>query len=142
MRLTVYSDKNAERSKSPYDSRNHGKPKAYVAVLKKGLRDTVDREFVKRERVSANKFRFCITFEPGDIFEVRRWRWDDLREAYTGGTVYMGVNQDGTPQLLTRDEAFLNILSDKLDKPQGSNPETAPARLLPQRMLPGDLIFE
>lgn len=139
MMMTVISSKKAQRANSPLDHRNHRKQKAYVARLKKGLRDTVDREFVTRSKSNrVSEIVFSIETQPGDIYEIRRWWWDASREAFMGGTVYVGFNDEG-PMLLTRDEAFTSVLAISVE---GERADTShPVVIRTERILPPGIFF-
>lgn len=138
--LLVRSHSNAERANSPFGERNHARRKSFVARLKPGARGSIDREFVER-RKDGNHIRFDVANQPGDIYEIRRWLWDDIRKSYMGGTVYVGFDQQNTPFMLTRDEAFASVhmrgLADGAD--YGHTPAETVVR--PNRIIPSDLII-
>lgn len=138
--LSVRSHSNAERVNSPFGERNHARRKSFVARLKLGVRDSVDREFVERHK-DGNSIRFDVDNQPGDIYEIRRWLWDDARKTYMGGTVYVGFDQSNKPFMLTREEAFASVLMRPLgdDADYGSAPIETITR--PDRIIPSDLII-
>ncbi len=107
MELYVWSQKNAEK---------HGHAKAYLARLKPGLRGSVAREFLPKTAGSeGNRRVFGAAVRPGEVFEARRWEWDG--ERYAGGTVWVGVQADGSLLPLTRDEAMLAATSPRIEGP-------------------------
>lgn len=84
----------------------HGKGRPYLARLKPGLRESIDREFILSQKSGNNRLVFAANAMPGDLFEARRWLWDDVRQQYGGGTIWFGVQPDGSFYMLTRGEAF------------------------------------
>lgn len=139
--LIVYSDKNAEKKSSPYEARNHARPRAYIALLSRGPRNSIERKFLPRKKVSAGKWRVEVNHRPGDIYEIRRWWWDSLRETYLGGCVWIGFDQNNAPFALTRDEAFLNVLAERIASDRSAAPNI-PAQIIATRMLPEGVIFQ
>lgn len=110
--------------------------KAYLARLTPGPRGSLSREFAKVEKRGDNRRAFRATAVPGDVFEGRRWHWDDLRCEYTGGTIWFGVQSDGTLFMLTRDEAAASVHAVRVDSHAST---TLPEAVVPRRMVPDDL---
>ena len=127
--IEIGSHKSAKRYglKSPYLARliktDHGVDRAFAPRLKDGR--------------GRNHQRFVARGCPGDIFEARRWLWDGDRQEYVGGTVYFGVQADGSLLLLSRDEAFFSLQVRRLSGP--ASIEDMPDLTRPTRILPDDI---
>lgn len=138
--MTVVSMKAAQKRNSPHAARNHARGRAYVALLRAGPRGSVDRDFIAhRTNGTETQLLFEVAHQPGDIYEVRRWFWDDHRETFMGGVVHVGFDGANRPFMLTRDEAFASVLARSIttDAPA----DFTPAVQRPKRMLPADLRF-
>lgn len=118
-------------------ARKHGMGRAYMARLVPGLRGSIDRQFVKAVKINKNRQLFSSTAHPGDVFEIRRWRWDMMRQQYYGGTVWIGVQRDGRLTKLTRDEAFHAVHA--LGVSDDSKYDGSPANVYPERIVPDDI---
>lgn len=128
-RISITSSRNA---------RKHGKPKAYLALLKPGLRGSIARDFFPTKKLTGGTDGFFANAKPGEIYELRRWRWDQPRAQFVGGTDWIGIQADGSPEPLTREEAFAAILVDRIDSDR--QPEHTPDKhRAATRMLPDDI---
>lgn len=106
--VSIESVKNAEKK--------GGCQRAYLARLATSLRGSIDRQFAPKlkELNERNRRAFRLGGKAGDVFEARRWWWDDERGSYVGGTCWFGVQADGSIFPLTRDEAFAAVLAPRL----------------------------
>lgn len=93
----THSLKSAERN---------GGSKPYLARLTAGPHGSVSREFVRARKRTGGSKTLESHAKPGDVFEARRWLWDETRQQYSGGTVWFGVQKGGALCILSRDEAF------------------------------------
>lgn len=125
--VALSSLKSAERN---------GGGRAYLARLTAGPRGDVQRLFVRASKTSKNRRALTSAARPGDVFEARRWLWDGNRQQYFGGTIWFGVQGDGSLCMLTRDEALRAIGAVAL--PAGGRPEV-PDHRRATRMVPDDL---
>jgi hypothetical protein len=140
MRMTVVSSTKAEKRHSPFEHRNHARGKAYVALLKKGLRGSIDRVFVQREkRNNGGEIFISVETSPGDIYEIRRWWWDQGRNNFIGGNAYVGFDEANQPFVLTRDEAFDSILTPSIRQTDSGSINLIITH--PERVLPTGVIF-
>ena len=130
--IHVTSHKNAKR---------HGLSRPYLARLHLGERGSVGRAFAPRVKAGRNEQRFVANGCAGDIFEARRWLWDAERRNYAGGTVYFGVQSDGSLFPLSRDEAFASLVTSRVEAWSKDGSTSGRAVELPaaQRMLPEDV---
>lgn len=135
--LHVISNPTAEKRNSPHEARNHAKGKAYLALLKKGPRDSIERVFIRRSRKD-RQIWFTVTTRPGDIYELRNWYWDGNRESFMGGTHYIAFDDDNRPVVLSREEAFLSVLNPPVTHHAD---RTVPMRLTAVRMLPEGVVI-
>lgn len=117
-------------------ARRHGAPRAYLARLAAGERNSIDRFFVKPRKINANRAAHDTLANPGDVFEARRWLWDMNRQQYFGGTVWFGVQTGGTLCRLTRDEAFAAVAVLKIGAHISSD---VPMIQYPSRIMPDDI---
>jgi hypothetical protein len=126
------------RIQSLKSAEKNGAGRPYLARLAKGIRDSIDRKFVKPVWGNAGKTRriFETGAKPGDIFETRRWQWDNDRLQYFGGTVWFGVEKNGEITLLTREEAHNSILFGIDGEAQNNN---VLALRFPKRVVPDDI---
>lgn len=125
IRIVFRSWKNAERN---------GLGRPYAARLIPGPRGALNRRFLPETRRGSSKQVKVYDFlaEPGDIYEVRRWFWNHDRERYEGGTAWLGVQADGELFPLTREEAMVAVLSDRVPGAGGEAPN-------PRRLAPPDI---
>lgn len=122
-------------------ARKHGAPRAYLARLRPGARGSIDRLFAKTSKINDNRQRLASAAQPGDVFEARRWTWNMLRQQYEGGTIWLGVQRDGTLTKLTRDEAFAAVHAIGLARP--TDDSSLPMKFYAGRVVPDDIqIFE
>ena len=120
------------RSLKSAEHPQHAKGKAYCALLKKGPRDTIDREFVRRTKSeSGSEYLMMVETQPGDIYEIRRWWFDGQRQTYLGGTVWIGMDENNQPFALTRDEAFNSVLTPPIRQHGEALVPVTPTRMLP-----------
>ena len=129
--VTLTSVKSAERN---------GYGRAYLARLAPGLRGSIDREFIRPKKISDGTRGFMANARPGDIFEARRWLWDGLRQQYVGGTIWFGLQPDGSAIMLTRDEAFAAVHAVRVDTTFKA--DTTPDTTRAMRVIPGDLVIQ
>lgn len=140
MLMTVISSTKAEKRNSPFDHRNHARGRAYVALLSRGPRDTISRTFVQREkRHNGGEIYISVATKPGDVYEVRRWWWDQSRKNFLGGNTYIGFDEQNQPFALSREEAFNNVLRSKIT--QQATETAVPVVTYAQRVLPQGVIF-
>lgn len=118
-------------------ARRRGAPRAYLARLLPGARGSIDRAFVKASKINENRQRLASAASPGDVFEARRWTWNMLRQQYEGGTIWLGVQSDGSLTKLTRDEAFAAVHSIKIDN--RPHDDFSPAKIYAERVVPDDI---
>lgn len=114
----------------------NGGGRAYLARLTAGRGGSVERLFVKPRKVNPKRRALESNAQPGDVFEARRWLWDGLRQQYYGGTLWFGVQSDGSLCPLTREEAFRAVGAVAL--PSGARPEV-PDHPRAARMMPDDV---
>lgn len=123
VRLTTL--KSAERN---------GGGRGYLARLAPGPRGSVQRLFVRPRKATGGSRALETLAVPGDVFEARRWLWDANRQQYYGGTIWFGIQANGTVAMLTRDEAFRAVGAVAIT---GDTSPVDPNRAY--RMVPGDL---
>jgi hypothetical protein len=129
-RVNFVSLKSAERN---------GGGRAYLARLVAGPDGSVDRQFANQEKRGKNRRSFASNALPGDVFEARRWTWDSLRQQYSGGTLWFGVQQNGTLCRLNRDEAFQAVLAVAIAAERPQAPDHRPVERWATRVVPEDL---
>jgi hypothetical protein len=126
-RVNFVSLKSAERN---------GGGRAYLARLVASPDGSVDRQFANQEKRGKNRRIFASNALPGDVFEARRWTWNSLRQQYSGGTLWFGVQQNGTLCRLNRDEAFQAVTTLMLTH---SAQAEVPDQCYAFRMVPEDI---
>lgn len=114
----------------------NGGGRAYLARLVPGPRGSVNRLFVRYRKDGDNRKILSSTATPGDVFEARRWHWNGLRQQYEGGTVWFGIQADGSICMLTREEAFRAVGAVPVTT---SHRPVVPDHRRPTRMVPDDI---
>lgn len=115
----------------------NGGGRAYLARLEPGPRGSVNRLFVRVRKDGKNRKILSSTAAPGDVFEARRWHWNGQRQQYEGGTVWFGIQADGSVCMLTREEAFRAVGATAIAT---SHRPVVPDHRRPTRMVPDDIV--
>lgn len=91
-----------------HNGRKSGLKPPYLARLGLDPSGGITREFAP-SLGKKNSRCFHIHTSPGEIFEARRCRWDGKQ--YVGGSVWFGIQNDGSAFALSRDEAMASLTS-------------------------------
>lgn len=115
----------------------NGGGRAYLARLTAGPRGSVQRRFIRAQKINDKRSALESAAVAGDVFECRRWLWDQQRQQYEGGIIWFGIQSGGEITMLTREEAFRAVGA--IPIASSARPEAPDNRRL-ARTVPDDLI--